>query len=442
MRFANNSMLMFRSRNQSPPDNEIWYYAPEKVTLYSESYVTSHTFSGGKGVITFSSAVKALPQTLRETTATDVMLPATVTSVAIHAFSGSKTLARIKFPSGVTSMGNFACYMDPELALTELPASLKTMGGHVFNGCSKLALTSLPEGLTSIGIGVFYDCSKLALTSLPEGLTSIEGNAFLGCRNITLTSLPEGLTSIGGSAFSGCSKLALTSLPEGLTSINDGVFRDCSNIALTSLPAGVTSIGGSAFFNCSSLALTSLPEGVTSIGAYAFFKCTGLTSITFLGTPTTLTANAFFGCTNLKDIYVPWAEGDIGGAPWGATNATVHYTESGGATISFPESFSVTACSGNGAATGAYTKTAETTTVNGTDYPVYSMTQATLATTFYIYVCGYRQGSAGVFWALKAGSYSATDDSYGALGSCAAGTDGLPQSTSWSSASSDATVSW
>ena len=33
-------------------------------------------------------------------------------------------------------------------------------------------------------------------------------------------------------------------------------------------------------------------------------------------------------------------------------------------------------------------------------------------------------------------------DSYGALGSCAAGTDGLPQSTSWSSASSDATLTW
>ena len=42
--------------------------------------------------------------------------------------------------------------------------------------------------------------------------------------------------------------------------------------------------------------------------------------------PTTLDATAFKGCTNLKDIDVPWAEGDIAGAPWGATNATVHYT--------------------------------------------------------------------------------------------------------------------
>ena len=63
----------------------------------------------------------------------------------------------------------------------------------------------------------------------------------------------------------------------------------------------------------------------------AFASCGGLTSITFLGTPTTIDANAFEGCTNLKDIYVPWAKGGIAGAPWGATNATVHYAESGGA---------------------------------------------------------------------------------------------------------------
>ena len=114
----------------------------------------------------------------------------------------------------------------------------------------------------------------------------------------------------------------------------------------------------------------------------------------------------------------------------------------GESTFSFPDSFSVTSCSYNGAAVGQYAKTSEKTTVNGVDYPVYSMTQAMLGTTFYIYVCGYQMGSSGTFWALKADPYSASDDSYGALGSCAAGTDGLPQSISWSSASSYATVSW
>ena len=126
-------------------------------------------------------------------------------------------------------------------------------------------------------------------------------------------------------AFYGCSNLALTSLPEGLTSIGNGAFAGCTSLALTSLPAGVTSIGDGTFFGCSNLALTSLPAGVTSISNGAFVDCTSLTSITFKGTPTTIASSAFDGCTNLTDIKVPWAEGAVANAPWGATNATITY---------------------------------------------------------------------------------------------------------------------
>lgn len=138
--------------------------------------------------------------------------------------------------------------------------------------------------------------------------------------------LPSNLTSIGADAFSNCTKLALTSLPDGVTSIGENAFQNCTNLALTSLPDGVTSIGNYAFKNCTNLALTSLPSGVTSIGQYAFQNCTGLTSITFRGTPTgTIYSNAFQNCTNLTTINVPWAEGAVANAPWGATNATINY---------------------------------------------------------------------------------------------------------------------
>ena len=36
-------------------------------------------------------------------------------------------------------------------------------------------------------------------------------------------------------------------------------------------------------------------------------------------------SSAFDGCTNLTDIKVPWAEGAVANAPWGATNATITY---------------------------------------------------------------------------------------------------------------------
>jgi hypothetical protein len=47
--------------------------------------------------------------------------------------------------------------------------------------------------------------------------------------------------------------------------------------------------------------------------------------MTFKGTPTNIATDAFYNCRNLLDIYVPWAEGEVANAPWGATNATIHY---------------------------------------------------------------------------------------------------------------------
>lgn len=142
----------------------------------------------------------------------------------------------------------------------------------------------------------------------------------------SITKLPDFLndiTKIEDYAFNN-SDLALTSLPEGITSIGQSAFENCDNLALTSLPEGITKIYGSAFSNCTGLTLTSLPSSLTYLGNHAFYGCTGLTSITFKGivSPGTFT---FDGCPNLVTINVPWAEGEVANAPWGATNATINY---------------------------------------------------------------------------------------------------------------------
>ena len=252
-------------------------------------------------------------------------LPACIESIGDSAFQGCKNLALTSLPSGLTSIGVKAFADCTNLALTSLPSGLTSIGDGAFDGCTKLALTSLPSGLTSIGDYAFFQCTNLALTSLPSGLTSIGDYVFTRCFKLALTSLPSGLTSIGSHAFQGCKNLALTSLPSGLTSIGDGAFDGCTKLALTSLPSGLTSIGDEAFADCTNLALTSLPSGLTSIGVKAFQGCTGLTSITFTGKPTTIGSTAFEGCINLTTINVPWAEGEVANAPWGATIATINY---------------------------------------------------------------------------------------------------------------------
>ena len=92
----------------------------------------------------------------------------------------------------------------------------------------------------------------------------------------------------------------------------------------------MTSIGRGAFQRCYKLAITSLPSGVTHIEDYAFNGCSGITAITFEGKPTTIGKTAFNSCNNLTTINVPWAEGEVASAPWGATNATINYNYTGG----------------------------------------------------------------------------------------------------------------
>ena len=104
---------------------------------------------------------------------------------------------------------------------------------------------------------------------------------------------------------------------------------DSSGNLINATLHGYTVIRDNAFLNCSSLALTSLPSGITNIGNYAFQGCSSLASLTFEGKPTSISKSAFRGCTNLTTINVPWAEGEVANAPWGATNATINYNYTG-----------------------------------------------------------------------------------------------------------------
>lgn len=115
----------------------------------------------------------------------------------------------------------------------------------------------------------------------------------------------------------------------GYTKVRYKFFSDCSKLTSIELSSGIMSIENSAFAHCTNLALTELPSGITSIGSLAFIYCTKLTSIRFLGTPTSIDDSAFLACTNLTSIKVPWSEGAVKNAPWGADNATIEYDYKG-----------------------------------------------------------------------------------------------------------------
>lgn len=196
-----------------PPEDEVWYWASSKVSLYSSTGVKSHTFANGMGIVKYNSPLSVMPKDFSGTDITNVRWPKSVTRFVI---------------------------------------------------------------------GAFEDCRYLALASLPDNIEYI----------------------------------------------TDSVFVNCNYLAFTSLP-NITRIDGHAFSKCNRLALTTIPASCSVIGNYAFEACVSLTAITFLGKPSSMSGKYIFkDCYNLKTINVPWAEGEVYNAPWGATRATINYNYS------------------------------------------------------------------------------------------------------------------
>ncbi|MDD7681279.1 MAG: leucine-rich repeat protein [Stecheria intestinalis] len=96
---------------------------------------------------------------------------------------------------------------------------------------------------------------------------------------------------------------------------------------ITSFAAKEASFSGAAYLFevCENLEEIIFPSSYVAPGTYLILACSKLKTVTFRATSMSLSKTTFIMCDALTDIYVPWAEGAVAGAPWGATNATVHY---------------------------------------------------------------------------------------------------------------------
>lgn len=169
----------------------------------------------------------------------------------------------------------------------DIPSGITTIRNYAFTGFDTLFSVKIPESVTSIGLSAFRDCSVLQTLTLPNGLESISASAFTGCKCLLSFIIPDSVTTIASSGF------------------GDGVFAQCTALRTITIGRNVTTLSGPTFLGCKSLR-TAIFRGKTDItsstGAYPFYQLTGVT-----------------------DIYVPWAEGEVPNAPWGAANATIHY---------------------------------------------------------------------------------------------------------------------
>ena len=136
-----------------------------------------------------------------------------------------------------------------------------------------------------------------------------------------------GITSVSDITFDGGMEI-----PDYVVGIDDNAFKSCHNMDSVTFPNGLRMIGAEAFAYCTDLKPTlRFGTELVKIGYKAFYNCIGVESVIF-SMPSysnisamTIGSEAFGLNQQLKDIYVPWSEGEVAGAPWGATKATIHY---------------------------------------------------------------------------------------------------------------------
>lgn len=234
---------------------------------------------------------------------TEIILPASLTSIGSSAFTECSKIATIRFLGTLSnwiSMSRASNFVNSSatvyingIAMTDLseitiPSDVTQIGDYAFYNCRKLESVAIPDSVTSIGDWAFGYCTSLTSVVIPDGVTSIDNNAFYGCKSITSIVIPDSVTVVGGSAFTKCSSLVDITFGSGITKMSSGVLSYCDNISSITFKDGMTVIGeGLLQYSTDSSAgmskLTSIviPASVKTIGKNAFKMAKKLTSAVF-----------------------------------------------------------------------------------------------------------------------------------------------------------------
>ncbi len=241
-------------------------------------------------------------------TKTECDIPATVTQIADHAFSGCRNLKSLTIPNSVTQIGPCTFEGCTNLETITIPESVTSIGYYAFEDCESLASIDISGSEISIGKYAFLNCKSLASINFSGSDISIGEYAFKDCKSLASIDLSDSGISIGKYAFENCESLASISLSGSPISIDYKAFADCKSLVSISLSGSKISTNYNAFENCQSLASIDISGSEISIGPFSFLNCKSLASIDISGSLTSIGSSAFQGCKSLVSI-------DISGSP-------------------------------------------------------------------------------------------------------------------------------
>ena len=130
--------------------------------------------------------------------------------------------------------------------------------------------------------------------------------------------------------FYGCTNLRTFYAPK-MEIVGNTLFQNCfslyedETINLAEIMPVATTFYSFAFRDCR-FAKAILPTTIWATYARAFAELSRMHTVYFTGMSVGVNSlNASTFDATVTDIYVPWSEGAIRNAPWGATGATIHY---------------------------------------------------------------------------------------------------------------------
>lgn len=296
----------------------------------------------------------------RDTTITNVVLPASIQILNALSFNGCNKLESINFPEGLTTIYDHAFQSCNSLTSLTFPSTLTSMTSTIINNnyIETLIVLDGNSKYHSSGNCVIETASKTLIRAcnnsiIPDdgSVTFLNAQCFFGNLSQKSVYIPKSITSISGNPFARCINMIEMTVADDNSvyhSSNNCIIHTASKVLQSGCrtstivnDGSITSIGSKAFSYCEYLKQILIPSSITSIGEYAFNACYSLETIFISSSVVSITdtfaidsekniASCLFGRCSKLSIYTDATEAPSGwGTYWNyvapSTQATVYY---------------------------------------------------------------------------------------------------------------------
>lgn len=163
---------------------------------------------------------------------------------------------------GVISIDRETFKGNKEIKEVILPASLKSVGLHAFRDCSEITKIQVNGNVEEICMDGFINCTKLKNIEFnTQNIGRIGIGAFMNCEQLESVTFPK-MRWIEGSAFLDCKNLKDVTFNGDIDKIHHRVFENCDNLSSITFNGNIEKIDPSSISNCPMLRNLTFPATV------------------------------------------------------------------------------------------------------------------------------------------------------------------------------------